>query len=566
MKSKTFFFEIAVFAAVFAAGAADLITAREATNIAESVVAQATNGIRSVDGSARVLPKYLHVLDFCDGYTNDAAWYYDRADGIGRCSARRIGNLLERNYDWFYDESATFVISMGATDGRFASIGVASVGTNLTEQFVASGKWSRFYKCLPGATLDGVNERGIAVEVNVVVTNGSRWETDRDGRDINAIGAVRWALDHSTSARMAASNLADRVYIPQAMKRMGYSAHFAVCDKDETWVVEDGVAELRPSEVPAVLTNFRVLDPAEPYGTGYERYEILTNEANSITSAWFRAAYRRPFARPTEFAAPGVGAWIETDRLLAWADANVPQGAPESLERGGGSWQTVHSSVYDLERKSLRIAVQETDDWYVFAVPSAALDAISAGYISETNAPFAAAVLAVGLNIDTNSVAVMNGILADTNVSNAVLAVGLNIDTNSVAVLNEIAATFGDFPITGTATTVGGLLAALAAAVAWLRKRATHLDKSGFGDEYFATDLLEKQVAKSAITASLADPFVAKTSGSYAEGDPVTYDGKLYKRNSTTGDDTSWVSAHWTETTVATMWNNADTTSYGGQN
>lgn len=54
--------------------------------------------------------------------------------------------------------------------------------------------------------------------------------------------------------------------------------------------------------------------------------------------------------------------------------------------------------------------------------------------------------------------------------SNAVLAVGLNIDTNSVAVLNEIASTFGGFPIEGTATTVGGLLAALAAAAAWLKK------------------------------------------------------------------------------------------------
>ena len=54
--------------------------------------------------------------------------------------------------------------------------------------------------------------------------------------------------------------------------------------------------------------------------------------------------------------------------------------------------------------------------------------------------------------------------------SNAVLAVGLNIDTNSVAVLNEIAETFGGFPIEGAATTVGGLLAALAAAVAWLKR------------------------------------------------------------------------------------------------
>ena len=61
---------------------------------------------------------------------------------------------------------------------------------------------------------------------------------------------------------------------------------------------------------------------------------------------------------------------------------------------------------------------------------------------------------------------------ANTAFSNAVLAVGLNIDTNSVAVLNEIAQTFGGFPLGAgeTATTVGGLLAALAAAAAWLKK------------------------------------------------------------------------------------------------
>lgn len=68
--------------------------------------------------------------------------------------------------------------------------------------------------------------------------------------------------------------------------------------------------------------------------------------------------------------------------------------------------------------------------------------------------------------------------ISETNetFSTAVLAVGLNIDTNSVAALNDIADTFGGFPIEGTATTVGGLLAALAAAVAWLKKNKA--DKS----------------------------------------------------------------------------------------
>ena len=65
--------------------------------------------------------------------------------------------------------------------------------------------------------------------------------------------------------------------------------------------------------------------------------------------------------------------------------------------------------------------------------------------------------------------------------SDAVLSVGLNIDTNSVAVLGEIADAFGGFPIEGTATTVGGLLAALAAAIAWLkRNKADKTDLEGF--------------------------------------------------------------------------------------
>ena len=80
----------------------------------------------------------------------------------------------------------------------------------------------------------------------------------------------------------------------------------------------------------------------------------------------------------------------------------------------------------------------------------------------------------------------------DTTFSNAVLAVGLNIDTNSVAVLNEIASTFGGFPIEGTATTVGGLLAALAAAVAWLKKNKV----GSFASVGGASATVENGVAK----------------------------------------------------------------------
>ena len=104
----------------------------------------------------------------------------------------------------------------------------------------------------------------------------------------------------------------------------------------------------------------------------------------------------------------------------------------------------------------------------------------------------------------------------NTTFSSAVLAVGLNIDTNSVAVLNEIAATFGGFPIGGTATTVGGLLAALAAAIAWLKKNKVQTLK-----------LNDNSVETS------ADGGVAKLDGFFTDSNSLLNGRLSYSRNAT---------------------------------
>ena len=121
--------------------------------------------------------------------------------------------------------------------------------------------------------------------------------------------------------------------------------------------------------------------------------------------------------------------------------------------------------------------------------------------------------------------------------SNAVLAVGLNIDTNSVDVLNEIASTFGGFPIEETATTVGGLLAALAAAVAWLRKnkadKATTLAGYGITDAATKTELNAK-ADKSALAAK-ADK--STTLAGYGITDGATKTELALKADKTALDD-----------------------------
>ena len=106
----------------------------------------------------------------------------------------------------------------------------------------------------------------------------------------------------------------------------------------------------------------------------------------------------------------------------------------------------------------------------------------------------------------------------DGSFSNSVLAVGLNIDTNSVAVLNEIAASFGDFPLGAgeTATTVGGLLAALAAAIAWLKKNKVQTLK-----------LNDNSVETS------ADGGVAKLDDFFTESNSLLNGRLAYSRNAT---------------------------------
>ena len=222
-------------------------------------------------GSARQLPKYLHALDFDDSYPDDAAWYYQQADMGGACSSVRDGNVYSRNFDFPFDERAEFVVRMSAGPGRFASVGVANVGTNLTEDVVTSGRPSRFYKALPGATVDGINSEGVVCNINVCSTNGSPWET-QGGRDLNAIGVVRWILDNATNAATAAASVKDHCYIPESMKRKGYSSHFMIADRNETWIVEDGRAvnaDWYAEYYDITLTNFRVL-MGDVYDPGVE--------------------------------------------------------------------------------------------------------------------------------------------------------------------------------------------------------------------------------------------------------------------------------------------------------
>lgn len=81
--------------------------------------------------------------------------------------------------------------------------------------------------------------------------------------------------------------------------------------------------------------------------------------------------------------------------------------------------------------------------------------------------------------------------------SNAVLAVG--IDTNAVAQIGELKEFFDGLPVGTVGTSLGGIILALLGAAALLKKKTSLLKSDGTAEDQFATDLLGKQVAVSAV-------------------------------------------------------------------
>ena len=385
---KAVLFAVAAFAAVFAAGAADMITAREATNIAESVVV--TSGV----GAARTLPKYLHYAEFDDSYAADAEAYYEKVErlkggkveklGGGGCSVLRRGNVVGRNYDWKLDEAAEFVVKVSPLGSRHGSVGIATLGTNLTERMVTSGRHTDLYRVLPGRTVDGINDAGLVAEVNVIPYDAARTPRLQDGgtRDLHAWGVVRYALDNFGSAREAAEYVASHYYIPEGSE---YAYHWSFSDAEGSWIVEDGQCALATpyQTMNMSMTNFRIwwiarfIDPEtgridrtalaaeDPYGTGVERFEEMYG-MEDVAAALEAVCYTKTYLAETEprriseFAEDGV-ARVDESAALSNVAAQVIAAWPgrETARKQGIWWQTVHSSVYDIEKRTLAVAVQE---------------------------------------------------------------------------------------------------------------------------------------------------------------------------------------------------------------
>lgn len=81
---------------------------------------------------------YLYEVEYNTYDYQDGYYYYKQYHQSPSCSAVRKGNIIGRNLDWNYTDGVDFVVKTKATNGKYATIGVAH--TNITQDDILNGR------------------------------------------------------------------------------------------------------------------------------------------------------------------------------------------------------------------------------------------------------------------------------------------------------------------------------------------------------------------------------------------------------------------------------------------
>ena len=339
------------------------------------------------------------------------AWFGELQGAL--CTSCRNGNFVGRNFDWGYDDVDECVLHIPAAEGRLASIGVAS-------WFFPQWMQDAFDvdAFLPELTMDGVNERGVAINVNVVPGGDNGWTTGTNSnatKRLCAGFAVRTVLDNATNAAHAVEILQARdIYSLNPLE-----FHWMISDETESYVVEcvsNALVVLKAKEAQPKMSNYYVshspsvgeyevvsanaeltADVHTPRAMGIERYANVSNgldEVDSVeamftqmTNVWYKPKYlpgneKKYWSDLNGAPIPGKsdecftafdGPELNEARNKAFRQiqANYEEVMDYEAVYGirdtsahdptltNGVVHTVHTSVYDIKKRMLRVVVQE---------------------------------------------------------------------------------------------------------------------------------------------------------------------------------------------------------------
>lgn len=309
--------------------------------------------------------------------------YGDMAGDMG-CSSVRNGDFVGRNFDYFMNQCPTFVIHTTAKEGRYATIGVGRLA-NINEKDIKAGLPKEKLDFLPWALLDGMNEKGLVVNTNVL--SRADWgKPDHTGTqkglpELNVLFTPRALLDNCSDVKGALKYLNEHNITPLNSKKM--NLQIMISDPKETYVVEfiNDTIVARPQNI---MTNYHIFYENIPdHAMGVERYQILEESysmgGDSMQGMWElmkKVRYTNLYDYPTYIWYSELSSdeypYSELDNNKKSIEAELEgiaaawevvkefvkkNGLPETTQ----FWDTAHNSIYDIRNKKLWVTVHE---WY----------------------------------------------------------------------------------------------------------------------------------------------------------------------------------------------------------
>lgn len=369
------------------------------------------------------------VIDYDYAYKFFKDRFADVADAFsGACTAVYSDGFLGRNYDWYYDNAAVMLCKTHPSQGRNRVIGtsvtVSGAGSSFTYQDVESRKYMDKYKIIPFMLLDGMNvDTGLVCEINILqageTINGHIAKTTKtiptvEERDsVCTLMLVRYILDHFSTVQDVIENLPKytSVYSTYTDTLKG-EYHYMLADEDDVYILEfipdatTGEMKMEFIDVSdrARMTNFHVygstLDEDNhveytsltTYAMGIERYDLIADylsshvissvsdmytlmnqelkytngyTINDYDKAWLSEFTGKYTIEDVEYDITAADCVINREKvrpvyeycqnLYAHRDRNIPN-----------TWQTVHTSVYDITNRTVSLGVQEQTTYHTY--------------------------------------------------------------------------------------------------------------------------------------------------------------------------------------------------------
>lgn len=364
----------------------------------------------------RKVQPFLYSVSY-DALDYEKAYRYFEKDADiptpGACSAVRKGKLYGRNFDWYYSNQAEFIVRTSGDSSHFETLGIAGGFSKLTDEYVSKETVDDLYYILPFQLQDGINSQGLVMSINVVPADKGHNKTVPTvslRETMSALMLIRFVLDNFASARKAANYIREHVsvYFPKVLHNMDYEAHFMLADRNCTYAIEfvDNETVIMDISDKPFMTNFHLngvwfngngdvitpefsmgtinpvaINHVTEHGSGLERYNfinnfypLLDNKFNDMSVLMRALNYTRAYKSSSNPSFPFwysefVGGDIKLNSDISLIKSVANRADELYLERSrdtAKTWQTMHTSIYDLETLKLNITCQESNENITF--------------------------------------------------------------------------------------------------------------------------------------------------------------------------------------------------------